>query len=129
MSLPFPSRITVLCKLAGVPISVGVDEEIEATKKFDIEKNKYQSRIDMRVQKTVPHVFRPVLQTGATSVEQPEASAGTTTPTLTQSNFEVRGKLGESVNTTSSVPQLSPFHSHRKTLSGWKKGLIDMKSR
>lgn len=59
ISLVFPFSITKLCKLEGVLILVGIDEELVAAKKFGIESLKDKPWLEMRVHKSVPEVFGP----------------------------------------------------------------------
>lgn len=59
-SLPFVCLITRIHKVVAIPILVGIVEETVVTKKIDIERIKYESRLEMQVHKLDTRVFRPI---------------------------------------------------------------------
>ncbi|MCD7451262.1 hypothetical protein HAX54_010477, partial [Datura stramonium] len=46
-----------------VPILVGINVETYATKKYDLEKSKDESRYELKLHKPIPKVFKPNGQT------------------------------------------------------------------
>ncbi|MCD9640698.1 hypothetical protein HAX54_026151 [Datura stramonium] len=79
-SLPFPCLITRLCKEAHVPIFAGIDVETYATKKYDLEKSKDESRYELKLHKQIPKVFEPNAAT------QPKGESIETSSTMPQSS-------------------------------------------
>ncbi|MCE5166306.1 hypothetical protein HAX54_017258, partial [Datura stramonium] len=78
ISLPFPCLITQLCREAHIPILVRIDVETYATKKYDLEKSKDESKYDFKLHKPILEVFRPSGQI-ARETETTTKPAGETT--------------------------------------------------
>ncbi|MCE3049226.1 hypothetical protein HAX54_044418 [Datura stramonium] len=72
-SLPFQCLITQLCREAHVLILAGIDVEIPATKKYDLEKSKDKIRYLLKLHKLVIEVFR-------SSGQSARVAYATTTP-------------------------------------------------
>ncbi|MCE3051869.1 hypothetical protein HAX54_051087 [Datura stramonium] len=116
MSLPFPCLITHLCREAHVPILVGIDGETNATKKYDLEKSKDESRYDLKLHKKIRKVFGPSGQTARemkTTTELSRQDIGaelvchaTLFPTSTPSTSSVDATQPrvESAKTSSAMP-------------------------
>ncbi|MCE3215655.1 hypothetical protein HAX54_003127 [Datura stramonium] len=118
-SLPFPCLITRLCREEHVPILVGIDVDIYATKKYDLEKLKDESLYDLKLQKPILEVFGSSGQTArATKTNTDPAGEATGTelvchvapiPTCIPSiSGAAATKLGvELAETLSAMPQSS----------------------